>query len=70
MGVSRILQSWPWVRCVVAMQDENDYAISVSCIQSLFWSLIGKRPPEVSAENIAIVKNAFATNPRFEICRG
>ena len=55
------------VRCVVAMQDENDYAISVSGVQGWFWSLIGKRSPDVSAENAAIIKNALAKNPRFEI---
>jgi len=55
------------VRCVVAMQDENDYSIDVSCVQSLLRTLFGKKPPDVRAENFAIVKNALAKNVRFEI---
>ena len=57
------------VRCVVAMQDENDYSISVSCGQSIFRSLFGRRPPDVCDENVTVVRNALVSNNRFQILR-
>ena len=55
------------IRCVVALQDENDHSITVQYEQSLLRSLLGKHPSEVCDENLAIVRNALAKNQRIEM---
>jgi hypothetical protein len=55
------------IRCVVAMQDENEYSVNVSCVQGLLGTLVGRRPPEIRPESVALVRNALNSNPRFEV---
>ena len=55
------------IRCVVSLQDDNDYSISVTCTQGLLRSLIGRKSPPVNPKNIEIVRKAIEANDRIEI---